>query len=80
MRLAILKNQTTMEENHNVMQLIAPQPPINGYQQTNPSGQTQTVFVNVEKKSNGMGVAGFVIALLSFVFCWVPILDLFCGS
>ncbi|MDE5870752.1 MAG: hypothetical protein K2H22_02235 [Muribaculaceae bacterium] len=46
-----------------------------GYQQTSPTGQTQTVYVNVEKKSNGIGIAGFVIALLAFVFCWVPILD-----
>lgn len=35
----------------------------------------QNVYVNVEKKSNGMGTAGFVLALLAFVFCWVPVLD-----
>ncbi len=35
----------------------------------------QTIYVNTEKKSNGMGTAGFVIALLAFVFCWVPVLD-----
>lgn len=35
----------------------------------------QTVYVNVEKKGNGLGTAGFVLALLAFVFCWVPVLD-----
>lgn len=40
-----------------------------------PGSLTQTVYVNVDKKSNGIGVAGFIIALLAFVFCWVPILD-----
>lgn len=35
----------------------------------------QTIYVNAEKKSNGMGTAGFVLALLAFVFCWVPVLD-----
>lgn len=35
----------------------------------------QTVYVNVEKKGNAMGTAGFVLALLSFVFCWAPVLN-----
>ncbi len=26
-------------------------------------------------QKNGMGVAGFVLALCAFVFCWVPVLD-----
>lgn len=42
--------------------------------QSQSAGQNQTYYV-VEKKSNGMGTAGFVISLLAFVFCWVPILD-----
>ncbi|MDE6669539.1 MAG: hypothetical protein K2K26_07635 [Muribaculaceae bacterium] len=40
-----------------------------------PGSQTQTVYVNVDRKSNGLGVAGFILALLTFVFCWVPVLD-----
>lgn len=28
--------------------------------------------VNVEHNSNGMGVAGFVLALLGLILCWVP--------
>jgi len=31
--------------------------------------------VVVEKKGNGMGTAGFVLALLGLIFCWVPVLD-----
>lgn len=63
-----------MEENNN-QQPMAPQGNPASYQQTSPSGQQQTVYVNVDKKSNGMGTAGFVLALLAFIFCWVPILD-----
>lgn len=29
----------------------------------------------VEKKGNGVGTAGFVIALIGLIFCWVPVLD-----
>lgn len=29
----------------------------------------------IVKKGNGMGVTGFVIALIAFVFCWLPILN-----
>ncbi len=35
----------------------------------------QTIYVNVERKSNSCGTAGFVLALLSFVFCWAPVLN-----
>lgn len=37
--------------------------------------QNQPQVVVVEKKGNGIGVAGFVLALLGLIFCWVPILD-----
>lgn len=29
----------------------------------------------MEKRSNGLGTAGFVLSLLGLIFCWVPILD-----
>ena len=29
----------------------------------------------VEKKGNGVGTAGFVIALIGLIFCWIPVLD-----
>lgn len=29
----------------------------------------------VEKKKNGIGVAGFVLALIGLIFCWVPVLN-----
>ncbi|MCM1449272.1 MAG: hypothetical protein NC082_02940 [Clostridiales bacterium] len=35
----------------------------------------QPQVVVVEKKGNGMGTAGFVLALLGLIFCWVPVLD-----
>lgn len=25
--------------------------------------------------SNGLGTAGFILALLALIFCWVPVLD-----
>ncbi len=35
-----------------------------------------TVIVNqTEKRSNGIGTAGFILALLGVIFSWVPILD-----
>ena len=40
--------------------------------------QATTTIVNLQgAKSNGMGTAGFVFALLAFLFCWVPGLDFF---
>lgn len=31
--------------------------------------------VIVKQQGNGMGVAGFVLALLGLILCWVPILN-----
>ena len=43
------------------------------YQQ--PQQNTQTI-VNVEQRSsNSLGTAGFVLALLAFIFSWLPILN-----
>lgn len=36
----------------------------------------QTIYVNAEKKSNGLGTAGFVLSLVYFLLCWVPVLNL----
>ncbi len=38
-------------------------------------GETKTIVIQQVTKSNGMGVAGFVLALVSLIFCWVPILS-----
>lgn len=47
----------------------------NNTQAGNPNGG-QTVIINQPiKKSNGIGVAGFVLALIGLIFCWVPILN-----
>lgn len=36
----------------------------------------QQIIINqTERKGNGLGTAGFVLALLGLVFCWVPVLD-----
>ena len=54
----------------------------NVYQQpqpvTNPNVLTNnTTTVVVEgSRSNSIGIAGFIIALLGFVFCWIPIVNL----
>lgn len=29
----------------------------------------------MEKKSNGIGTAGFVLALLGVILCWIPVLN-----
>ncbi len=41
---------------------------------SNTSNTTTTVVVE-DGRSNGLGTAGFVIALLGLVFCWVPFVD-----
>ena len=33
------------------------------------------LFMEEIKKKNGIGTAGFILALIGLVFCWVPILD-----
>ncbi len=37
------------------------------------SGNDQ--FMGYEPKSNGLGIAGFVLALLALLLCWIPVLD-----
>lgn len=53
---------------------------VSAYQQpqpTAPISTNNTTTVVVEGgHSNSMGIAGFIIALLGLVFCWVPIVDL----
>ena len=39
-----------------------------------PSQQNQTVVVN-QSSSNGIGTAGFIMAVLGLVFSWVPIVN-----
>jgi hypothetical protein len=54
---------------------------VNAYQQPQPvvapNVSTNTTTVVVESgHSNSMGTAGFIIALLGLVFCWIPVVDL----
>ena len=60
------------EEVQNTVNVEAPQ------SEPQQSAPTQTVIINqpAAKKSNGIGTAGFVLALCGLVFCWVPILNL----
>ena len=38
--------------------------------------QPQYIYIQQpEPKSNGLGVAGFVLAMLGLLLCWVPVLD-----
>ena len=47
-------------------------------EQTSQSGQTvggQTIIVNQQtRQSNGIGTAGFVLAIIALFFGWVPVL------
>lgn len=47
--------------------------PVYASQQPQQANQT-TVIVN-ERKSNGIGTAGFVFALLGIILSWVPVVD-----
>lgn len=39
------------------------------------SNQTTVIVQQTASKSNGLGTAGFVLALLALVLCWIPVLD-----
>ena len=39
------------------------------------NGESKTIIIQQVAKSNGVGVAGFVLALVALIFCWVPILS-----
>jgi len=41
------------------------------------SAPNQTIIINQPpaKKKNGLGTAGFVLALIGLVLCWVPVVD-----
>ncbi len=41
--------------------------------QTN-TGQT-IIYAQQDKKSNGAGTAGFVLALLAILLCWIPVVN-----
>ena len=46
------------------------------YNNTNQASNTTTVIVEGDKSpSNGMGTAGFVLALIAFFVCWIPVVD-----
>jgi hypothetical protein len=30
----------------------------------------------IQKRKNGLGIAGFILALIGLVICWVPILNI----
>lgn len=45
-------------------------------QQNQNQPSSTTVIVNqTEKSSNGVGIAGFILALLGVIFSWIPILN-----
>lgn len=53
----------------------AAQQPQQPTQPTAQQPQQQVIVQTVENKSNGIGTAGFVLALLGLLFSWVPVVD-----
>lgn len=43
-------------------------------------GGQQIIINQSEKKSNGVGTAGFVLALIGFLFGWIPLIGFFLGG
>lgn len=43
-------------------------------QQTNPTNGQTIIIQNESPKSNGIGTAGFVLALIAFFIGWIPII------
>lgn len=57
---------TTVNPQETQIQQNQPQPQY-------PNNQQVSVINNIQQtKSNGIGTAGFVFALISFLFCWAP--------
>ena len=57
---------TTVNQQETQIQQNQPQPQY-------PNNPQLSVINNIQQsKSNGLGTAGFVLALISFLFCWVP--------
>ena len=57
---------TTVSPQETQIQQNQPQPQY-------PNNPQVSVINNIQQtKSNGIGTAGFVFALISFLFCWVP--------
>lgn len=57
---------TTVSPQETQIQQNQPQPQY-------PNNPQLSVINNIQQsKSNGLGTAGFVLALISFLFCWVP--------
>lgn len=46
------------------------------YQQPPQAANSSTTVIVQGGRSNGMGTAGFVFALLAFFVCWVPVVDI----
>lgn len=44
-------------------------------QQGAPFPNQQIIINQTTKRGNGLGTAGFILALLGIVFCWIPVLD-----
>lgn len=39
--------------------------------------EKQTIIIqHEEQKTNGVGTAGFVLALLNLILCWIPIVNI----
>ena len=71
-------NAPAQQPTVHIMQQPVEQPYVGSPQSaTAPNVMTNTTTFVVEKSgSNSMGTAGFIIALLGFVFCWIPIVDI----
>ena len=52
------------------------QQPQQQFNNTNQTSTTTTVIVeNKGSHSNGLGTAGFVLSLIAFFVCWIPVID-----
>ena len=54
-------------------------PQVNAPQNAAPQSYAAVPAPAVQKPTNSMGIAGMVIGILSYCFCWVPVLGLILG-
>lgn len=65
--------QNSQQQQPNYQQQYTQQPPQQpNYQQPPQQVYQQQYYVEQPRKSNGLGVAGFILALIGLLFGWIP--------
>lgn len=67
--------QVPQQPQQNFQQPVQQQPTYGAGASVANTLNTSTTVIVEGKRSNGIGTAGFVLALIAFLVCWIPIVD-----